>query len=168
MPKYKFGDEENQQWELLKEGDYRYEVVKVDFGIQTGGKTGGSDNIDVSIMIYGDSEFTQKIGRIIDRLIFHPTCYWVIDTFVKSSNLLVDSKTPTKDTEIEFSEDQLIGLRGWCHVFVDKFTRKTGETGEKNKVKTWITNKEKLAKAPKIATEDIPVKTTAGEDDLPF
>lgn len=170
MPKYKFGDEENQVFELIPAGDYPFQVVGVDFGIQNGGKTNGSDIMDLKVKVYKDGTYDHPLAQIFERLIFHKSCLWKIDTFVKASNLLVNGTSPAKDAEIDFNEDLLKGLRGWCTIKIDTFKKADNTEGKSNKVAVWLTNKPKLDRAPTpVEVDDAGFDSGTGSDeDIPF
>lgn len=154
MAKYKFTNEDNKEWVLIPAGEYRYEIVGVDCGIISGGKAAGADYAELKLAIYGDAAFSDRLAILRDALILNAKCAWRADTFVKSSNLLVRGEPPQLGDDIEFDLPTLEGLRGWCHVGVRKYQRKDGTYGEANEVRTWITNKEKLPRAPRqVANE---------------
>lgn len=161
MPSYTFTDQDNQVFELLPAGDYPFEIVGVDFGIQSGGKTNGSDYMELKVMLYKDASFQQKLAQVRERCIFHSSTAWKVDCFVKSANLLVNGKPPAKGQDIEFDADSVVGLRGWCHVKVEDYKSKEGEAKKANRIGTWITNKAKLPRAVSAPAEE-------PEEKLPF
>jgi hypothetical protein len=163
MPTYKFTDQDNQTFELLPAGDYPFEVTGVDFGIQSGGKTNGSDYMELKVTLYKDATFAQKLSLIRDRIIFHPACAWRADCFVKSAALTVDGQPPAKGQEIEFNDEAVVGLRGWCSVKVESYKNKSGEDAKANRVAVWLTNKPKLPRAVEVATTE-----PTDDDNLPF
>lgn len=153
MPTHTFTDAENIPQGLLK-GDYPFEVVGVAFSISTGAKTKGSEVIEVKCLFYEDVKFEKKLAQWTENLILTDKCAWVVDTFTKSANLLVDGKPPVKGQAIEFDEAMLMGLRGWatCRSHYGKMNDGKGNmvedrSKEYNEVVSWITNKPKLAKA---------------------
>jgi hypothetical protein len=164
MPKYRFGDEDNQSFEIMPAGDYPYEITGVSFEIQSGGKTSGAEVLELKVKFFRDITFETPLAQFTERLIFHKTCLWKIDTFVKSSNMMVNGSVPSKDQEIEFTESEIVGLRGWATVRVEKYKKTDGSEGTSNKVAVWITNKPKLARRSKIDPEDVP--TAQNDDDL--
>lgn len=175
MPRFK--NQENQAFVLLPPGDYTFEVVEMEAGIQSGtGKTAGSPFWEVKLKI-------DKGGTVFERLIDHPTCDWKIDTFLKSTN-----SAPPNGEAFEFVETAArdagclwinpIGLRGWCHLIVDEYTPKGATTPQKkNKVGAFLTDRAKIARAPQpepasAAEEPATASTTtapdAEGDGLPF
>lgn len=160
MPSYKFGDQDNLEFKLLPEGNYQFEVTKVATGIQNGGKTNGSDIVDIDFKLF--DETGELVGTNNERLIMHERTAWRVDTFLKSANFLVDGRPLQKDDAVDLCEDTLIGLRGWCFVVQEPYTKKNGEEMTINRVKQWITNKDKLARNMP------PVQASIQEEDIPF
>lgn len=158
MPSYKFGDEEAKVWELLPQGDYVAEVIKCEFGLQTGsGVTRGSENMELSLAIDG------RNATVRETLIFHEKTLWKIDTFVKSFNLLVDGRAPVKGVPIEFTEPMVVGLRGHVSLKIEDYKKVDGTPAKSNKVAVFITNKERLTKVVDIGdaapSESAPVES---------
>lgn len=161
MPTFK--GQENQAFVLLPPGDYQFEVVEMESGIQTGnGKTAGSPFWELKLRI------TDKGAVVFERLIDHPTCDWKIDTFLKSTNA-----APEKGQAFEFVETAAhdagcqwidpIGLRGWCHLIVDEYTKQGAkEATKRNKVGAFLTDKPKL---PRVAKAE-PVSAPEGDGEL--
>lgn len=168
MPK--FNDSENRAFVLLKPGDYVYRVLSMEHGLQTGtGKTAGSPYWELKLQIEGDAG-----GLVFERLIDHEVCAFKIDTFLKSAGA-----APPLGTAFEFVEEAAeaagclhidpIGLRGWCHITQEDFTKR-GETKpmKKNKVGTFLTDRPKLPRAER-PPEEAPASAPAGDDEaLPF
>ena len=175
MPTYK--GKENQAFVLLPVGDYQFEVTGMESGLQTGsGKTAGSPYWEMKLSIIG------KGATVFERLIDHPVCDFKIDTFLRSTGA-----APPLGQAFEFMETAAaesgcawidpIGLRGWCHLIVDDYTP-AGEKvpRKKNKVGAFLTDRPKIARAPKpepepapaAAPEAAPGATAETEDDMPF
>lgn len=129
---------------LLPEGDYIFEVTKFECGISNGGKTSGSDKYEVTVRI------DQHGNTINENLIDHPSCAWKLDCFVKCCGVQI-----AKGERFEFRQDLAqandcrwvnpIGLRGWCRVIQETYTRKDGKPGSANQIAVFYTDKEKLA-----------------------
>lgn len=145
MPKHVFKDSDNIKFELLPKGDYIVEVVGVEFGIQKPGtETAGSDIMKIKVKVDG------KPNQWEERFIFYKSCEWRIDTFVKCMNFLVNGKPPVKGQEIDYTEESLMGLRGWVTIGVreqKKTVNNITETTLYNEVLVWLTDKPKLARA---------------------
>ncbi len=146
MPSIKFDSKaESTQFELLPDGDYPFEIVGVDFSVSKGGKTNGSDVMEMKVAFFEDATFQKKIAQWTEDLIFHPNCEWKISVFTKCANMLVNGKPPEHGAEIEYTEDTVLGLRGWATV-----RQKAGQQDPNKKfnyVLAWLTNKEKLPRA---------------------
>lgn len=166
MPKKIFdANAENKTFELIANGDYPFEIVGVDFGISNGGKTSGSDTMELKVAFFKDKTFETRVAQWTEYLIFHKTCEWKIDVFTKCANMLVGGKAPDHQTEVDYSEATLLGLRGWAtvrsHVPDSDKNKPAGEQRRFNHVEMWITNKEKLARAAVSAGSE-------EEEPLPF
>jgi hypothetical protein len=150
MPSFQFQDSDNKTFEVLPPGDYIAEVKGVEFGISRGAKTGGSDDMTLKLAIDDHPGAT-----IEETLIFHESCGWKIDTFVKSMNLLIGGKPPAKGDPIEFTEPMVKGLRGW--VTVKNEPGRKDPTKLFNRIAVFITNKEKLVKRVDLpSSEELP------------
>lgn len=179
MPR--FNNQDNQAFTLLPSGDYVFEVKAMECGIQSGsGKTSGSPfwEFKLSLTKPGNDELR---GSVYEKLIDHPSTGWKIDTFVKSSGV-----APAVGAAFEFDEQAAtdsgcvwidpIGLRGWCHVNVEEYT-KQGETEKrrKNKVASFLTDKPKLPRIEREQPVSAPPPPAAApshiardDDGLPF
>lgn len=141
MPK--FNDSENRVM-MVSEGDYIFCVVDFGCKISTGAKTRGADQFELEI------EIEPKGSMVFETLTDHESCLWKIDTFLKSAGV-----TLAKGEAYEFREDTAkekgvcwinpLGLRGWCRVIEDSYT-KPGTTNpiKKNKIGTFYTDRPKL------------------------
>ena len=145
MPGYKFTNSENFSYRV-EPGKCRFEVIGVEFGIQSGGKTNGSDNVDLKLAFYRDD---KKIAQWTETLIFHESIYWKIDTFLKAANYLVDGKPPKEGAELNFEQSDMLGLCGYCMVEDNKFKNKAGVECVNSRVGQWLTDAEKLPKKQK-------------------
>jgi len=154
MPEYTFGDEENLEFKLLPEGDYTFEILSIEFGIHNGGKYSGVETMNVRLAF--DDAKGARVAKWKENFMFHKDFGWKIDTFLKAANFLIGGRAPAKGDNIgaHLTEENLIGLRGWCFVHVDEYTpRGGGEKRQTNRVKTWWTNRDKLDRKD---TADVP------------
>lgn len=136
MPSYNFTNQENREFFDPKlVGDFIVEVVGCEFGVT---KDRGDDKME--LMVIPDGSTVQ----IYETLTFTEKTAWKIDTFVKSANLLIDGKPPVLNQPIEFTEPMVVGLRAWVTLYADEYP--VGSKKFRNKIRVWITNKEKLAK----------------------
>lgn len=134
MPSYQFKNQENKVF-TVPAGDYIVEVVKCEFGIIKSGDSAGGDKMELTLNVDG------KDATLYETLTFSEKAAWKVDTFVKSSNLKINGRPPAINEKIEFTEEMVVGLRGWATLKLEEYNGKT-----RNKVNAWITNKEKLAK----------------------
>lgn len=144
-----FNDAENRDFKIVPEGDYIFRVTDFTSGLSKGGKTSGSPNYEGDLFLEGPN------STIPLQLIDHPSCDWKIDTFLKSAGIKLQ-----KGEKFEFQEDKAkemgvrwinpLGLRGWCRVIIEHYT-KDGKERQSNKVGTFYTNMEKL---PALVTEE--------------
>ena len=151
MPGYKFGNSENFSYQVPP-GDYRWQVIGVEFGIQRGsGVTNGSDNMDVKLAFYKDG---KKDAQWTETMIFHESIFWRLDTFLKSGNYKVgadgrydpNGRVPKEGEELNFEADDIMGLQGWATVEDNKYKGKDGAERVNSRVARWL-DKEKLPKA---------------------
>lgn len=166
MARYQFNDEESAEFTLIPAGDYVWEITSVDFKIRSQGKTAGSESFEAKLMLYKDECCTDKLGTIREELIFHPSTAWKIDCMLKSGDFKNSKgQVPQKGEELDIDDSNLIGLRGWCAIKVESFTRQDGTKGQINKVSVFYTNKKKIARNAPVESEPEPVIT---DDDLAF
>jgi hypothetical protein len=147
MPNYKYGDSDNVLL-FVELGDYVVEINDVAFGLSKQ----GNDKIDLKLKV-------EKTGTTVyDVLTFSEKAFWRIDTCLKSCGVKI-----AKGEDAEFNKERLkegqryiklIGLRGWVTLGVEEYPVGSGK--KKNKVLTWLTDKEKLApsEANTVAEED--------------
>lgn len=136
MPKYIFQDSENLTFETIPEGDYPFEIVDADEAVQSQGKTKGSDVINLKVRIFKDDTFAEKLAQWKEQLIFHSSCFWKVDTFMKACGL---ARGSVKGEEIEVTDKNILGRRGWCGVGLKPST--SDPTREFNYVAIWYTDK---------------------------
>lgn len=160
MPKFTFTDQENKSFEPLPPGDYVARVTACEFGIAKGAKTAGSDTMELELEVQGK----DRTGKCYETLIFHPSCAWKIDTFIKSFNLLIEGRAPAKDEEIEYTEHRVVGLRGWVTLNIEEY-EKNGQKRKTNRIAVFITNKEKLTKVIDLAPVEADPHASADEFD---
>ena len=143
MPKFD-SKAESQSFELL-DGDYRFEIVAVDSAISQGNKTRGSDVREVKLKFFKDANFTQPAAQWMEDFIYHYSTEWKCSVFARCvGKHLADGA--------EFDIDaSWIGHRGWatCKPEEDRDKTKidtaTNKVRRYNRVRVFITNKEKIA-----------------------
>ena len=156
MPSFKYTDAEPKVYELWPLADYVGKVTACEFSIMQGGKTNGSDAMELTIEFERKNPTTGAVEKkeVNEKLIFHDSTAWKVDQFVKSFNLLIDGAPPKKGQEIEWTEYRVVGLRGWATLGIEEYTSKRDNKLKKiNKIVSFITNKEKLSKVVDIPAE---------------
>lgn len=150
---YKFNDKPERK-PLLPPGDYRVEVIAVEYGISKGKATGGSDTIELKLKVMDEG------NTIYDTLILHQDTDWRIDQFLKATS------GAQKDQKFNLSENFLVGLRAWATLKEDKYTNSVGVEKINNKVVRYIVDKPvPRAGKPEPISE---ANDFAAEDDVPF
>lgn len=145
MPTFK--NAENLVAVIHPEGDYVFEVIKLEIGQSTGAATNGSDKYELTLRVESTG------GRVFETLIDHESCAWKIDCFLKSTGVVMAT-----DESFEFCAERAaaagvawvdpVGLRGWCKLIVENYTPNNAPAGapkkQKNKVAVFYTDREKL------------------------
>lgn len=163
MPTYIFGDSDNLSFEPISEGDYPFEIESAEEAIQNGGRTSGSDILKLKVVIYQDDTFKTMLAKWTETLIFHESCFWKIDCFVKCTGY----PAPDKGEELSMPASAMTGLRGWCKVGLKPGVRDPNR--HFNHVALWFTDKPKI-KAVRLTAADMPAPKApsvkgADEDD---
>lgn len=156
MPKTTFKTPEPPLNERLN-GDYPFEVVACDFGISNSkGKTNGSETMELKLKFFRDATFEKPVAQWTETLYFHESCDWKVHQFSLAANLQVEGRLVKVGDEIEYTENMVIGLRGWATCMPEKST--TDASKEYNRVKVFLTNKEKLPKHVQLSdtVDDVP------------
>lgn len=148
MASYKFRDSDNLVM-LIEPGDYVLEVVGYELKLSTK----GDPQIEVDVVNVDPKTLDRipgKSTKFKDTLTLSEKAGWRVDTFLKSCGIQI-----AKDAEVEFDPEQrddgkvfvdLRGLRGWALVGQEPGTK--DPTKKFQKVVTWYTNKEKIARRP--------------------
>lgn len=157
MASYSFGDQENKTFELVPDGDYILEVIACEFGLTKK----GDDKMELKVRVESNPNCS-----FFETLTFTKAAEWKIDTFVKSTNLLIAGEKPKKGEAIDFSAGLVVGLRGWATVGRESFVGKDGKQKTKNKVAVWLTDREKLPKAVEESEDDLTDETE--DDNVPY
>jgi hypothetical protein len=136
MPAHKFRNEKPKTYEILPDGEYLCEVVEADQAFSQGAATRGSEQIDIKL------KSVEHGATFFETLIFHPNTDWKVDLFINCFNL-----APAKiGEEVQLTPEAIIGCKGWVKVFTDEYNGK-----KKNKVRTFLTDKEKFPRPQPVA-----------------
>lgn len=146
MPK--FDDKAEQPKFTILNGDYPFEIIKVENKISKGAKTAGSEVRTVEMAFYEDDTFANKLATIKDDLIDHPACDWKFSVLAKCVHFTV---MPGEAFDVN---NQWRGYRGWAHVAPEPDRQDPKK--EWNRVRAFLTDK-----------KAIPAREV-GEDEIPF
>lgn len=154
MPKHQFTEEEVPQFEMLKPGDYCFEVAGFESGISNKGRTNGCETVTVKVKFFTDRTFSKPMAQWSERLTFPQTRDKELNQFL--GGLLNMFKKCTNmhgnvGEEVEFTEGTVLGLRGVAKVKQEK----RSDNGEMtNRVDRWLTDKEKFPRVVKFEDDD--------------
>ena len=174
MPKFVYTEEEVPQFELLKPGNYAFEVVGYESTLGSG-KASANAKLRLKCRFFNYPaagpvsaiDWKKPVGQrteelmlpipredcvtkeAIDRNVFFGgTC----NMFVKCTGMVAQP-----GQEIELDGASVLGLRGICYVGYEKPTSgaHAGETF--NRIKSWCTDKPKIARnVPVVSEEETP------------
>lgn len=153
-----FNDSENKTFVLLPEGDYQLTCTECEIGIQSGGKTAGSETYRLT---FEASDGKGKCSTVKELLIDHATCAWKIDIFCKACGVKL-----AKGQAFSFRKDEAdrnkwtwvdpLGLRCTAKLIVEQFTTKDGRKLETNRVAVFYTDRPLLERVKVAEDEDKP------------
>lgn len=159
MPKFQYTEEEVPKFEVLKNGDYHFEVVG--FATSLGkGKVNGCDVVELKVKWFADRTFSKPIAQWTEYLTFPQTqdkdlnrfLGGMLNMFAKCTGLSVEP-----GQELELNERTCLGLRGVAAVHRRTKKDKEGKPiGETNQVDRWLTDKEKFPKVVEVDDEEKP------------
>lgn len=159
MAKYQYKDSEELHFELLPEGEYAFKIMDAEEGVQTKGKTNGSDFIKITLAI-------GRGGKIVaqwpEKIIFHESLDWKTDQWLRCINF--NNGKLGKGDMVDITPETVIGCRGYIKVVVEKYTNASGEEKEINKVAYWLTGKGTLERDMDL----VALKFPGGKESDPF
>lgn len=113
---------------LLDEGDYPFEVVKFERSQYDGSaKLPACKMALVTVKVGSGNETTE----ITERLMLCKKMEWKLSQFF----LAIGQKRHGEPLRMNWNN--VIGSTGYCHVYVDTYTKENGEQGTSNKVKKY-------------------------------
>lgn len=151
MPKAIFTGDEVDRFELLKPGDYAFEVIGYEAGLANGGKTSGCEIITLKLKLFSDATMTKPVAVLSDRLTFPGTGNRDLDRFLNAQLNMFAKCTGLAGAvgeEVEYSEAACVGLRGWLRVKQAK-SDKTGDMV--NRIDFFRTDKGRIQKVVNVA-----------------
>lgn len=121
-------DDEIQQeseFTLLDEGDYDFEVTKLERG-----RSNGSDKIPPSNMAILTLKVTdgRNSTTITERLVLHTILEWKLSQFF----IAIGQKKHGKPLKMNWN--RVVGAKGRCKVKVESYTNKYGEEKQSNRI----------------------------------
>lgn len=122
---YTFQDSEEQQYTPAPPGTYIFKVVKAEYGLNSGSKYKGHDQIKLTFTCV-ENEEGEEVGMAQDTLIFADAMAWKNDLFLKASGYAQANGLKRGD-DVTFDPLELYGLRGWCQVKNRKWTSNSGD-----------------------------------------
>ena len=159
MAKYQFKDSEELRFELLPEGEYAFKIMDAEEGVQTRGKTNGSDFIKITLAI----GIAGKIAaQWPEKIIFHESLDWKTDQWLRCINF--NGGKLGKGDMVDITPETVIGCRGYIKVVVETYTNASGEEKDINKVGFWLTGKEPLPRDMEL----VALKFPGGKEFDPF
>lgn len=137
MAKYQYKDSEELSFELLPAGDYAFKIIDAEEGMQTKGKTAGSEFISIKIAF-------GRQGKIVaqwsEKIIFHESIDWKTDQWLRCINF--NGGKLSKGEMVDITPQTVIGCRGHVSVIQETYVKQgTGEEKIINKVDKWLTTK---------------------------
>lgn len=118
--------EEDGKFILLPEGDYEYTVSKVERARFAGSeKTPACNMAKVTFTVWGP---TDKV-EINENFLLYSKFEW------KLSQLFLSVGMKKHGEPLRMNWTSIIGKRGKCNVYVDKYKNKNGEDRQSNKIK---------------------------------
>ncbi len=151
MPKAIFTGDDVDRFELLKPGDYAFEVIGYEAGLSNSGKTSGCEIVTLKLKLFSDATFSKPVAVLSDRLTFPGTGGRDLDRFLNAQLNMFAKCTGLAGAvgeAIEYSEAACVGLRGWLRVKQVK-SEKTGNM--MNRIDFFRTDKGQIAKVVQMA-----------------
>jgi len=134
MPKHIYKNRQREVFELLQAGKYYFKVLDAREGMQAQGVTNGAPFLEVRI------GFANRDGKLTtafwEKLIFHESIEWKVDRFLESIHW--EGLEPDQELELDIKPVDTIGRRGLCEIEVNRYTDKSGQPRENNRIKQWL------------------------------
>ena len=129
---------------FMTDGDYVFTVLELTKKYSQGAKTAGAPVDGLKLQL---EDAKGNVSIMFEDLIDHSSTGWKYDAFLKATHAappkgrsfqLVGGEYETTQA----SDIDIIGLRGWCHVFVDDYQGK-----KRNKISMYICDRPGLPRA---------------------
>lgn len=132
---------------LLDEGDYRFRIEKFERGRHNGSTKLPACNKAILTLSILDED-GNKLSDLTHNLFLHSSVEGLLSSFF----LAIGQKKHGEPLRMNWGA--VTGSSGWCHIFVDTYTKNDGSEGKSNKIKYFIDPE----KAPAGATASAPVQ----------
>ena len=133
------GEYSGEESVVLPEGNYPFEVIKVEKAWYDGSSKIPACNM-AKVLLRGDGGELGK-ALCVENIYLIERLEWKAAAFLRSIGLKKHNE-PIKWRQLVHCD----GERGRCHVYVDEFTGKDGETKQSNKVKNFFDKEEQAPK----------------------
>ena len=136
-------ENDGEDYTLLDEGDYCFEVTKFERGRSQGGKLPPCPMAMLTLRVTDPA--TGAATTIIDNLVLHSNLEWKLAQFFRS----IGQKKHGEPLRPNWNTVE--GSRGRCHVYIDEFKGRDGDTKKNNKIGKYLDpdpNAEAPASAP--------------------
>lgn len=121
-------ENDGEDYQPLPEGDYTFTVTKFERGRSKGSSKMPPCNMAIITMrVEGDA----GSATITDNIILHTKTEWKISSFLRA----IGQKKHGEQVRPRWQE--IVGARGRCHVFVDKYIGSDGKEYESNKIERY-------------------------------
>lgn len=148
-------EQDSQEFIILPEGDYVFEVAEFKRGNFPGGaKIPPCLKAELTLRIKGEN----GVARIKTDLILHRSLEWKLCSFFSS----IGQKK--RGERLAMNWDRVVGSRGRCHVVVREYSDRNGVNRETNDVDRYYDYDPE--QTPQTQTPK--VSALPGMDDLPF
>lgn len=126
------------EFTLLPEGDYNFEVTKFERGRHAGSaKLPPCNKAELTVKITSDDG--KQSTTLQHNLFLHTKCEGLLSEFFIS----IGQKKHGEPLRMNWPA--VIGAKGRCTVYIDKYTKKDGSAGESNKIKRFLEPAEQSA-----------------------
>lgn len=151
-------DEISQEktYTLIQEGDYRFRVDKFERGRHNGG-SGKLPPCNKAILTL--SIIDEDGNRLLDmnhNLFLHSSVEGLLSAFFISVGLKKHGEP------LRMNWSAVTGTCGWCHIYIDKYTKDNGTEVEINRIKYFIDPE----KAPSGATASVPAQQSSQQQNF--
>ena len=119
-------ENDGEEYTLLDEGDYNFEVTKFERDRSSG--SGKLPSCPMAVITFRVTDSASGLSTTItDNLVLHSSLEWKLSSFFRS----IGQKKHGEPLRPNWQN--LVGSKGRCHVYIDKYTNRDGEEKQRNK-----------------------------------